>query len=697
LLLLVIWLSACAIQPVQPASPSELLWDRWGVPHIFAPDSRAAFYALGYAQMQSQGELLLQGYALARGRGAAFFGPTAYATDQTTWRLDIPARGQRWYDRQTPAFRRLIDAFVTGVNAYGQGHPERLSPANQAILPVTGADLFAHLARLLAILVITYSDCVILFPDLALARPPASMGWAIAPARTAHGNSLLWGDLQWATPGLPPLYEAHLTIPQLNLYGITWLGLPVLTSGFTDHLGWIHTLAASDGCDRYTLSVTGGDPPTAYLLDGEPHPLTTLTHTIQVKQMDGALVTLPFVSAHSLHGPVVEQTEQQMAVRLLGQEESPASGLLEQWWQMAISAKLADFQQALRRVQLPNLHTLYADGGGHLLFLGGNLPQRSSGGVDFWSLPVPGDNTRWLWSHAHAYGDLPQVTDPASGWLQASSGPPWFATLPALNATGYPVYFAAQPLTASPTFLREQRGLRWLSRAERVSLEQMAAVTQSTGAELADRLIEPLLYAAQQSNNKLTQQAAIVLARWDHQLAPYSQGLVLFALWRHHWRQQSWMKLSAANPMLHNAHSLGGSALFYATPWEASNPLESPQGLFSPLIAVQALETAARQLQTWGAPLEASWNEVAHLPGVKVPWPADVQGEWGVLGASDWLTNQANMAEHHSYYLLVELGETVRGLVRMQPSAQVRPALRQRSEIEAHLLKHEVLWYTERK
>ena len=40
------------LPPVDAAqSQTEILWDRWGVPHIFAPDLDQAMYAFGWAQM----------------------------------------------------------------------------------------------------------------------------------------------------------------------------------------------------------------------------------------------------------------------------------------------------------------------------------------------------------------------------------------------------------------------------------------------------------------------------------------------------------------------------------------------------------------------------------------------------------------------------------------------------------------------
>lgn len=64
----------CALAACRNAAPSnggtEILWDTWGVPHIYAPSDAQAFKAFGYAQMQAHGDLLLKLYGEARGRAA---------------------------------------------------------------------------------------------------------------------------------------------------------------------------------------------------------------------------------------------------------------------------------------------------------------------------------------------------------------------------------------------------------------------------------------------------------------------------------------------------------------------------------------------------------------------------------------------------------------------------------------------------
>ena len=79
---------------------NEILWDKWGVPHIFAQDSASSFYALGWAQTHGRGDLLLRLYATAHGRAAEFYGEEYRQSDQMTRLLGIPTLGEAWYQQQ---------------------------------------------------------------------------------------------------------------------------------------------------------------------------------------------------------------------------------------------------------------------------------------------------------------------------------------------------------------------------------------------------------------------------------------------------------------------------------------------------------------------------------------------------------------------------------------------------------------------
>src|SRR5688572_13204103 len=91
------------------ARNTEILWDRYGVPHIYAADRESLFYAHGWAQMRNHADLLLRLYGESRGRAAEYWGGDAnLELDRWVQLNGVPARARAWYDAQDPQFRKYL-------------------------------------------------------------------------------------------------------------------------------------------------------------------------------------------------------------------------------------------------------------------------------------------------------------------------------------------------------------------------------------------------------------------------------------------------------------------------------------------------------------------------------------------------------------------------------------------------------------
>ena len=105
LLLALIWIGLfllSATTAIASAGTTEILWDTYGVPHIYARNPEQLFYAFGWAQAQSHGNSLLRLYGQARGQAAAYWGEAELASDRWVRAMNIPNRAQEWYAAQTP-------------------------------------------------------------------------------------------------------------------------------------------------------------------------------------------------------------------------------------------------------------------------------------------------------------------------------------------------------------------------------------------------------------------------------------------------------------------------------------------------------------------------------------------------------------------------------------------------------------------
>src|ERR1700739_4954794 len=96
--------SPVAVSAPPPAKGTEILWDRYGIPHMFAPDHASLFYAYGYAQMEAHSELLVRLYAQARGRAAEYYGEQYLESDRWVRTNGIPERAKQWAALQSPEF-----------------------------------------------------------------------------------------------------------------------------------------------------------------------------------------------------------------------------------------------------------------------------------------------------------------------------------------------------------------------------------------------------------------------------------------------------------------------------------------------------------------------------------------------------------------------------------------------------------------
>ena len=684
-------------RPVAGQQKTEILWDTYGVPHIYGKDVQSLFHAFGWAQMHSHGNVILRLYGQARGRAAEYWGEKYVESDQWVRTMGVPVRAQQWYDAQNPTFRNYIDAFAAGINAYTQNHGELIDDEVKGVLPVTGVDVLAHVHRLLNFTFIVKPQTLASLREewenpkdtstgfnkqnITPQKPLGSNGWAIAPSRSASGNAMLLANPHNPWSDLFLWYEAQLNAPGIDTYGATLVGIPVLTIGFNDNLGWTHTVNKYNGRDVYELTLADG----GYRFDGKIRAFETETQTLNVRQPDGTLEEKPLTVQRSVHGPVIAQKDgKALALRVVGLDQP---GALEQWWTMGLAKNLTEFEAAIKPVQIPMFTVIYADREGHIMHLfNGQVPVRSQGDYAYWSGIIPGDTSTTLSTQFHPYGDLPRVLDPQSGWLQNANDPPWTTTFPVpLKPDDYPSYIAPR----GPMEFRAQHSAKMLKSDERISFEKMVEYKHSTHVELAERLLDDLITAARQHGGEVGKNAADVLETWDRKTESDSRGAVLFAFWN---------------------EEVDFSNLF-AVPWNEQEPLTTPNGLADPVSAVTALEAAAQRVMATYGRLDVPWGEVFRLRSGNLDLPAN-GGEVGIfrnLWFSPLEDGRFEAIGGESYVAAIEFSNPVRAMALVsygnatQPNSphvgdqlelfakkQLRPIWRSRQEIEVHLATREV-------
>jgi acyl-homoserine lactone acylase PvdQ len=612
----------------QPApAKNEIVWDTYGVPHVYGKDTAAVFYGYGYAQAQSHADEIFRLYGEARGRGAEYWGKDYEATNVWLLKNGVPARAKVWYDAQQPRFRAYLDAFARGMTDYATAHRDAIDPAVLVVLPITGLDVVAHGHRL--------GNYVYVAPQSlgGEGEAPAegagplegyvgedgSNTWAIGKSKTASGNTMLLQNphLGWNTNYFT-YYEAHLIAPDWEVYGATQIGLPIIRFAFNQQMGISNTVNSMLGYTTYKLTLKDG----GYVYDGVVKPFEVQNTTYKLKQPDGSVIDKPLAIKSSVHGPVFERPDgNAIALRVAGLDRP---GMLQQYFEMVTSKNYAAFNAAMKKLQVPTFNISYADRDGNIEYIfNGIAPKRKSGDNAFWRGLVPGDSSEYLWTDVHPYEDLPRVTNPPAGFIQNSNDPPWFPTWP---TTIKPADYAAYLASRDPESFRSQTALNLMVENDKLTLQKMMELKLTNRSVFADRTLPDLIAAAKTDPDPDVQAAVKLLSEWDHVYSKENRAGLLF---------EEWGRLFAGNAFTGQAN--------WAVPFDAAKPISTPTGIKDPAAAVQMLRQAIGETKKKYGALDRVFGDVSRfkLADVDLPGDSHVGGlgpfrviTWGPLDAS---------------------------------------------------------------
>jgi acyl-homoserine-lactone acylase len=585
---------------------TEILWDTYGIPHIFAADHPSLFHAYGYAQMEGHSELLVRLYAQARGRAAEFYGDSYLASDRWVRTTGIPQKAKQWAGQQTPEFGSLIRAFADGLNDWAAKNAALLSPAARGVLPLTPEDVYAHGLRVIHYDWLTSEPNVYRRLRQEVVETHGSNGWAIGPAKSASGNAMLMSNSHLAWSDMDTYFEVQLTAPGVTSYGAVWVGFPVLRQCFTEFVAWTQTTNGPSGADVYRLTLQGD----GYVLDGKVQPFDVEQQTIKVRQADGSLRDVPHTIRRSVHGPVfTDRRGVSVALRVIPADRPR---MFEQFWRMGLAKNFDEWRTAMRMQQLPIFHTMYADRDGHIMYVyNAAPPKRTHGDHAFWTGVIPGNRSDLLAGDAIVpFDELPQVIDPPSGWVQNSNDSPWTSAYPMLlDPAKFAPYIAPPPAHTQ----RSQRGIRLLSESGKISLQDLKGMKLSTRSEIADHFVDDLVAAARQHGSPKARAAADILAKWDRQGETTSDGAFLFLRF-----------IQGAGA---GFQGIGG----YAVAADVRQPLTTPRGFADPRKASELLDREARRLETEYDTMHVIWGDVIRLRRGSLDLPGN--GLPGTLGA----------------------------------------------------------------
>ncbi len=661
-------------------SETEILWDTYGVPHIYADNEYDLHKAYGWAQMKNHGNLILRVYGESRGKSAEYWG-TNFKRDKMLHLMNLPTTAARTYDNLTAKEKLLIEAFTEGINDYVAANPTKIDDKYKVVLPVKPVDIHAHMLRGVYYEFLADNEF-----NKSQQWKKGSNAWAIAPKNTKNGNALLL-----ANPHLPwsdnyasyKFFEAHYNLNGKNLYGVTLIGFPIISIAFNDHLGWTHTVNTLDNTDLYELTLKDGK----YLLDGKYLDFKVETNILKAKQEDGSLKIDTLIRKVSKHGVVVsEKGNKALALRFPYMENPPH--VLQQWYDMGQATNFNEFETALKQNAVGLFNVIYADKAGNIFYsFLGNLPDKKGEWKD-WRKTVSGDTSDLIWNTYHTYDEFPKLLNPKSGWLQNANEGPFTSTIP--QEIDYEAY--DKDISINNMGFRPQQSASLLLNKKDLTIEELITLKHSTKSSLFERIKDDIEGLRKINKDSLTTVALDVLKNWNGEFNADSKGAVLF---------------------INLFFSLDRGNLFKEK-WSAKKPLTTPDGFKSPETVLATLKSVSENMIKTLGTLEISYGAVFRIKLGEYEIPAN--GSFGSLGVFRTLAfSKGKDGKYYAfhgdgYVCATEFGDEIKAKVILgygnasQPGnkhvgdqlelfskKQLRDAWIKKSDIEAHLEEREII------
>ncbi|HEX8197699.1 MAG TPA: penicillin acylase family protein [Pyrinomonadaceae bacterium] len=511
--------------------------DVYGVPHVFGRTDASTVFGFAYAQAEDNFWRIEENFISAVGRSSEIYGEETLNNDRLNHALEIPRLAGEEYSRLDAHTRALCDAYAAGLNYYLKRHPE------------TKLRLLAKFEPWHTLAFIRYNyyqngfvyDPAISLPNIQTAENQrvwkenqGSNGWVINPSKSATGNAMLFINPHLPFFGSGQVYEGHVHSDEgWNFTGYTRFGFPFPYVGHNENSGWVSTDNAADLTDVYLETFDDPKRPLAYRYGNGYRMATERTAEIQVKTPNG-LETRSFKMRKTHHGPILGARDgKSLAIRMAKFE---SDGWLREWYLMTRAKSLEELKRAMAPLNMLFGNVMYADRQGNTFYLYNGAVPRRNPRFD-WKKPVDGSDPATEWQGYHTIDELPQMTNPKTGWMQNCNTTPFLLTSEGNpDPKNFPAYMVQEGDN-----LRGEISRRILSQNKKFTFDEWQRAASDTTVMAAEKYLPSMLAALKKhldesgkADDKETQNLRAAyeeLSRWNRRSTIESVATTLLFFW----------------------------------------------------------------------------------------------------------------------------------------------------------------------
>jgi penicillin amidase len=528
---------SAAQDPAALAQDVTIYRDTYGVPHVFGRTNASTMFGFAYAQAEDNFWRVEQNFIYSLGRRAEVAGESGLNEDRRNRALEIPRLAKEEYERLDPQMRAICDGFAAGFNYYLTKHPE------------VHPQLLTKIEPWYTLAFIRYNyyqngfsrDQNLWTTEFQTAEIPrelkdntGSNGWVVGPSNSESGHALLFINPHLPFFGSGQVYEGHVHSDEgWNFTGYTRFGFPFPYVGHNDNGGWVSTDNAADLEDVYLETFDDPKRPLAYKYGTGYRLATEREEEILVKTASG-METRRVKMLKTHHGPVVAAKDGKLITLRMAKFES--DGWLRQWYDMTKANSLAALKRAIAPLNMLFGNIMYADRQGNTFYIYNGAVPRRDPRFD-WSKPLDGSDPATEWKGYHSMSELPQLTNPKTGWMQNCNTTPFLLTSEGNpNPKDFPKYMvqegdnrrgqiSRQILMSRPKFTFDE----WQAAA----FDTRVMATATRLPELLTALKQPQKVSASENpeDAKRLAEASEILERWNRRATVDSVATTLFSLW----------------------------------------------------------------------------------------------------------------------------------------------------------------------
>ncbi|UCF94041.1 MAG: penicillin acylase family protein [Desulfobacterales bacterium] len=510
----------------------EVIFDNYGIPHIYGQNEEDVYYALGYVHAQ---ERLFQMEMIRRittGRLAEILGKDLVKTDRFFRTIGLRHSARRAAAKYLRAaaqpYQKAALAYLAGINQFvakGQtpveftllGIPkEKFGPRDIYLVLGFMAFGFAEGFRVDPIVAKVHQklgeeylkDWVLQWPEGAqkipvfrsnhpessarlgytvhqsLAQLPAapwlgSNGWVVSADKTESGSVILANDTHMAYTQPSVWYEAHLECPGFSFYGHHVAGVPFGLIGHNRMLAWGLTMFENDDVDYYRERSNPNNPNQVWV-DDHWEDLQIRQEIINVKGAE----PVTFKVRISRHGPIMNEAEAGIA--------AVAKAPVSVWWAfnqfpttalqaaylLAHASGLGEARQAAALVDVPGVNIMYGDREGNIAWWAAAKLVRRPPHVNS-KLFLDGAGGKDEPLGFYKFRENPQSENPPAGFVYSANNQP-----DEMAGVLYPGYYVPEDRARRIRELLEADTLWTVEATRKMSTDSRSPVTPEVVAEI---------------------------------------------------------------------------------------------------------------------------------------------------------------------------------------------------------------------